>query len=1401
MPNDTADAQTPPTPHAPPPAVPPTRPRRRWWLALLPALLALLAAGGAALWWALSPAGLTWWLPRAGVEIAGLRGGLQGGALAFERLRWSGRNGARLDIDQFSLGNLHWTFRPPGGWLGLTLTAPSAQRVAWTSAQTGSPPLRAPASLQLPLRLRVDSLKVATLQLDAQTVSELALSAELGAQAGRVHRLNALSLRWQQMAVSASAQLGAQAPLALQGQAQAASLEGVSPPWQAALTLDGTLAQFSARATLRSPPADSNAPATPPGGKRRALPGTPAASASLDAEARFTPFADWPLPSLQARTQGLDLSALAPALPVTALTGHADLQGGSAGTPLELDLALDNARPGRWTEHRLPLRSAQVTLAARPGRRDLLELQALGLELGDARGRAGSLSGSGRWEQSTLTLDIRARQLQLSRLDPRLPALRLDGPLAAEIAGLPLPGTAPPAAAQPLPAPLRMNLRAALSGQDENRLPLQLSASLQAQREGAPGAGTWRVEVPEFNARAGTAQAQGEGRFERDATGAWQAQSRGRLRDFTLQPWWPDAPAGTSLSGQWDAQLSAAAGAALPRTLRGQASVNLSPSRLAGVPLQGDLSWRDAGAGPRAQARLQLGGNRLQVEARAAGASATPTWSVDVDAPALAVLTPLARLHPALPALWPREGSLRGQARFQGGSARDWRSEGSLETTALAAGPWKLARAQARWSLRAPQAGDAPLSLTLDAAGLQQDGAARLDSLRARLAGRWAAHELDLQASTPLRLPAWADGLTGPSNGTDLSLRGSGAWQAGAVDRWHLQLQALQARTRGGRSTPWLSAGPVQAALQFDPALRSVALSPGALDVLGAALRWSQLEWTAPATPDAAPRLRVAAELPALRAAPWLQRLQPDFGWGGDLEIGGQLRFDSTAATAGDVVLERRRGDLSRTDELGMVESFGMTDLRLALQVQDGRWTFTQAMAARHFGVLAGAQVVQSRPGLPWPAPGDALQGVLELRVDDLGVWAPWVPPGWRLGGQLHAGAGLSGRFGAPEITGRLDASRLGLRNLLQGVELRDGEIAMALRGEDAHIERFTWRAGEGRLDVTGGATFGATPGAALKLQLERFRVLGRFDRNLSVSGQAALNLQGPRLALDGRLAVDEGFIDISRSEAPALDEDVTVLHRPHAPAGAAAVAAEPSALMRNTRVELRLDLGQRLRLRGQGMDTRLAGEVLITTPGGRPQVAGTVRTLQGRYAAYGQEMEIRRGEIVFTGAPANPRLDILAIRPKLDEVQVGVQIVGTAQNPRVRLYSEPELSELDKLTWLVMGRASDNLGRTDTALLQRAALALLAGQGEGGAAGGQLFHALGLDDVAVRQREAGDVRQTVVSLGRQISSRWYVGYERGIGTAAGTWQLIYRLAQRFTLRGQSGEQNSLDVLWTWRWN
>jgi len=218
--------------------------------------------------------------------------------------------------------------------------------------------------------------------------------------------------------------------------------------------------------------------------------------------------------------------------------------------------------------------------------------------------------------------------------------------------------------------------------------------------------------------------------------------------------------------------------------------------------------------------------------------------------------------------------------------------------------------------------------------------------------------------------------------------------------------------------------------------------------------------------------------------------------------------------------------------------------------------------------------------------------------------------------------------------------------------------------------------------------------------------------------------------------------------------------------------------------------------VRGRGLDAGLRGELHLTSPSGRLAVNGSLRAVDGTYQAYGQKLDIERAVLSFVGPVENPRLDIEATRPNLD-VRVGVAVTGTALNPRIRLFSEPELSDLDKLSWLVLGRASETTGGADTALLQQAALALLSGEGPG--VTDRLIQSIGLDEISVRQTQ-GTTKDTIVTLGKQISKRWYVGYERGLESTVGTWQLIYRVAQRVTVRASAGADNAVDVIWTWRW-
>jgi translocation and assembly module TamB len=524
-----------------------------------------------------------------------------------------------------------------------------------------------------------------------------------------------------------------------------------------------------------------------------------------------------------------------------------------------------------------------------------------------------------------------------------------------------------------------------------------------------------------------------------------------------------------------------------------------------------------------------------------------------------------------------------------------------------------------------------------------------------------------------------------------------------------------------------------------------------------------------------------------------LQRAQTGLQWGGDLRLAALIDIRAGERFDAEVAVRRHDGDLFVVEN-GRSQPLGLTDVELSLSAHDGVWLVKPLFTGSTVGTISGAVTVRTTPQRRWPAPDAPIDGAVQVQVPDLGVWARWVPPGWRLAGELSSTAGVGGRFGAPEYTGELRGSGIAVRNLLQGLEFSDGDFLIALKGDRAEIERMSIRGGDGTLTAEGRATFGSAPGAELKVTAQRFRVLGRIDRQLVTSGNASLTLRPDRLRLEGSVGIDSGLFDISRSDAPSLDDDVTV-RRESASEAATGEPPQLSPFARAAVVAIDIDLGDKLLLRGRGIDTRLAGQLKISTPGGRMSVNGTVRSEGGTYAAYRQKLEIERGVIAFSGPVGNPRLDILALRPNLD-VRVGVSITGNALTPRVRLYSEPDMSETDKLSWLVLGRGPDGLGRADIALIQGAAMALLAGEGEGPS--DQVLRAIGLDELSVRQTD-GDVRETVISLGKQLNQRWYIGYERGVNAAAGSWQVIYRVAQRFTVRVQSGQDNSLDLIWTWR--
>ncbi len=704
----------------------------------------------------------------------------------------------------------------------------------------------------------------------------------------------------------------------------------------------------------------------------------------------------------------------------------------------------------------------------------------------------------------------------------------------------------------------------------------------------------------------------------------------------------------------------------------------------------------------------------------------------------------------------------------------------------------------------------------------------------------------DSSTAQAWRLRDWQANLSGSLRALKLSLSGS-AEQAtrrftlqtatqGGRDRdghWRARLDTLQLSALDSvRPGTWVLqvSDPVTLDWQQSAAAQQVNISAGSARLSGpvpgsASVNWQPMRWAQKVKGET--DWRTQGRLQNLPLA-WLELLGQtqlaNLGLRGDLVFGGAWEATGGSALKLRASLERTSGDLQlQADEAtakGNDLRAGVRDARLSVTADGAQVTTSLRWDSERAGqIQAQASTRLQRMDGTWQWPLDApLTGTLSAKLPPVGAWSLLAPPGWRLRGTLNADATLSGTRGTPLWRGNLSAQDLAVRSVVDGIDFSNGRLRATLDGQRLAIDDFSLQGAGGQsggtLSIKGNlqwlppsaTTDPSTATSRLRMALDataqNLRVSARADRRLSVSGNLSAQLTDARLVLRGKLTADQALFILPDDSVPRLGDDVQVRQ-----ASARLPSKTPAPSNPGVRVmpelAITLDLGRNFELRGRGLSTRLAGSLELTNLPGTallPRLSGELRTVRGTYKAYGQQLDIERGVLRFDGPFDNPALDVLALRPNLQQ-RVGVQISGTALSPIVRLYAQPELPDAEKLSWLILGRSAAS-GGAEAALLQQAAMALLGGSGPG--LSGSLAAALGLDEVSMRGSATssdGTTTGATVTLGKRVSQDFYVAYESSLAGAMGTLYIFYDLSRRFTLRAQAGEQSAIDLIFTLRYD
>lgn len=393
-------------------------------------------------------------------------------------------------------------------------------------------------------------------------------------------------------------------------------------------------------------------------------------------------------------------------------------------------------------------------------------------------------------------------------------------------------------------------------------------------------------------------------------------------------------------------------------------------------------------------------------------------------------------------------------------------------------------------------------------------------------------------------------------------------------------------------------------------------------------------------------------------------------------------------------------------------------------------------------------------------------------------------------GGSAQLDLALTGTLGEPLLDGSASVT-IGRLNILPlGSQLDELRLdagfqksAIALSGSG--------RMGDGTLVIGGSGSF-RTPGdweAIMALSGSDLSAVRVPTAQITASPDISVRVTPRELGFDGKLTIPRAKLEPVRPEsAISPSDDIVVQGGPE----------------EDTRDPLRLQgrlefiLGDEVRISGRGFEGRLTGRTVLIAAGDSITAQGEITVADGRYRAYGQNLSITQGRILYAGGSIdNPAIDIVASRTRgeNDEIQVGVRVLGTARTPTVELYSSPAMDDADILSWLIIGRPLSEARAGEGADLYQAATSVaIAG---GGALAAKISERFNLVEFSIESGEQNE--DAALVLGRSLSPRLYVRYIQGLMEDTNAIQFRYKLGEKWILETESGTRTGAgaDLLYS----
>lgn len=439
---------------------------------------------------------------------------------------------------------------------------------------------------------------------------------------------------------------------------------------------------------------------------------------------------------------------------------------------------------------------------------------------------------------------------------------------------------------------------------------------------------------------------------------------------------------------------------------------------------------------------------------------------------------------------------------------------------------------------------------------------------------------------------------------------------------------------------------------------------------------------------------------------------------------------------------------------------------------------------AQPFRAAVSAPLRPSGSIVPVAPANERLSGTVDW-VGDIGeVWALVPAPGHVLDGETNIALTLGGTIAKPTVGGDVSISDGRYENLDIGTILTELQVASNIAPDGAFVVDVNARDGSGG-PVTARVAI-ADGEVDARVQSNGATLVRRDDATAAVT--LDITAKGPLAApaIKGTVNIDKAEIRLVQATPPGVADLGEVRIK-----GEERTVEEEGA---GGDITLEIDVTGRqdIYVRGRGLDSEWAIDLKVRGTAANPQIEGLIEKRRGVLSFLGNDFDLERGTIRFTGASGiDPLLDVQLLHEN-DGVRGGIAVSGTAKSPEVNFVSRPSLPEEEVLPRVLFGRSKQSLSPAEALNLATGVATLLDGSG------GVVDDVRGAIGVDVLRIEDGD-EGLAVTVGKNVADGVFVGAKQPVGGGTASVTVEIEVFDNVTIDSEVGPEEGTSIGLNWK--